>query len=134
MSKFNQITLVGRIGRQPELRETKGGVAVANFSLATDRYAKKGEEPITDWHRITCWDGQAKFVMKYCDVGTLILVSGELQYSKFTDKEGIERISADIIARNVQGLGKTKQAEGSRGDSQVESGNNHDAFNAEPPF
>ena len=137
MSRYNKVILVGRVGRDPEARSTNNGTAVANFSLATDRYTKRGEDPITDWHRITAWGTQAEYVTKYCTKGSLILIEGEIQYSKYTDKDGIERNSTDIQARNVQGLGSKSQQSNDNDQSdnyRSERNNRPNHTHDEPPF
>jgi len=96
----NKITLIGRLGRDPELRHTANSTSVANFSLATERFKKEGEEkPTVDWHRITVWGKQAEVAAQYLNKGSLVYVEGEMHYRKYTDKDNIERYSSDVQVR-----------------------------------
>ncbi len=98
---FNQVHLVGRLGRDPELRHIASGQAVARFSLATDRSARAGAPPETDWHDIVCWEGQAEFAGQYLTKGRLVLVVGALQYRSWTGKDGQPRRGAEIRASRL---------------------------------
>ena len=95
---LNHIDLMGRLTKAPELRYTQNGKPVASFTLAVDRDYQKGE---TDFFNIVAWNKTAEFVNSYLDKGLMATVSGRLQNRKWTDKNGVERISAEIIADNV---------------------------------
>ena len=95
---FNQVQLIGRLGRDPEVRHIPNGQAVAKFSLATDRPARAGTQAETDWHEIVCWEGQAEFAAQYLSKGRLVLVVGALQYRSWTGRDGQQRRGAEIRA------------------------------------
>lgn len=99
MGSLNSCTLLGRLGKDPETRITTGGKNVCTFSLATDR--RGGGEEVTDWHRITCWEKTAEIAAKYLRKGSQVLVQGTIQYSKFQGKDGTEKYSTDITARQI---------------------------------
>lgn len=100
---LNKIVLMGRLTRDPELRRTDSGIAVASFSLACDRdySGKDGAEKQTDFVDIVAWRHTAEFVSKYFTKGRMAVVSGRLQIRNWTDKEGNKRRSAEVVADNV---------------------------------
>ena len=99
---LNHIVLMGRLTRDPELRRTGSGVAVASFTLAVDRdYAAQGAEKETDFVDIVAWRSTAEFVSKYFSKGRMAVVSGRLQIRNWQDKEGNKRRSAEVVADNV---------------------------------
>ena len=121
---LNHIVLMGRLTRDPELRRTGSGIAVASFSLAVDRdfgsSANNGEKE-TDFIDIVAWRNTAEFVSKYFTKGRMAVVSGRLQIRNWTDKEGNKRRSAEVVADNVY-FGESKR------DSMASSG-----FDQTPP-
>jgi single-strand DNA-binding protein len=99
---LNHIVLMGRLTRDPELRRTGTGIAVASFSLAVDRdYAAQGAERETDFIDIVAWRNTAEFVSKYFTKGRMAVVSGRLQIRNWNDKDGNKRRSAEVVADNV---------------------------------
>jgi len=100
---LNQIVLMGRLTRDPELRRTQNGTAVASFTLAVDRdfASREGGEKQTDFIDIVAWRNTAEFVSKYFFKGQMAAVSGRLQIRDWTDKEGGKRRSAEVVADNV---------------------------------
>lgn len=99
---LNHITLMGRLTRDPELRHTGSGIAVASFTLAVDRdYKSQNGEKECDFIDIVTWRNTAEFVSKYFDKGSMAVVSGRLQIRAWTDKEGNKRRSAEVVADNV---------------------------------
>lgn len=99
---LNTITIMGRMTRDPELRRTESGIAVASFSLACERdYAPQGGEKETDFINVVCWRSTAEFVDKYFSKGRMAVVSGRLQIRGWTDKDGDKRRSAEILADRV---------------------------------
>ena len=100
---LNHIVLMGRLTRDPELRRTGSGVAVASFSIAVDRDFGNREtgEKETDFIDIVTWRQTAEFVSKYFTKGRMVVVSGRLQIRAWTDKEGNKRRSAEVVADNV---------------------------------
>ena len=103
MAGICKVTLIGNIGREPELRTTAGGKSVANFSVATS-VRKAGEEQ-TLWHRVTCYDKLADIASQYAKKGRQVYIDGKLNYSTYTDKQGVERTVTEIIANELQLLG-----------------------------
>ncbi len=99
---LNHIVLMGRLTRDPELRRTGSGIAVASFTLAVDRdYAAQGAEKETDFVDIVAWRSTAEFVSRYFTKGRMAVVSGRLQIRNWNDKEGNKRRSAEVVADNV---------------------------------
>ena len=119
---LNHITLMGRLTRDPELRRTGTGVAVASFTLAVDRDfgGRDGGERETDFIDCVAWRSTAEFVEKYFTKGRMAVVSGRLQIRKWTDKDGNKRTAAEVVADNVY-FGDSKK-EASSGESY--GGNN----------
>lgn len=99
---LNTITIMGRMTRNPEIRRTGSGIAVASFAVACERdYAPQGGEKETDFIDVVCWRSTAEFVEKYFTKGRMAVVSGRLQIRGWTDKEGNKRRSAEILADRV---------------------------------
>ena len=100
---LNHITIMGRLTRDPEMRSTQSGVAVASFTLAVDRDfgGKDGGEKQTDFIDCTAWRHTAEFVSKYFTKGRMAVVSGRLQIDNYTDNDGNKRRSAKVIADNI---------------------------------
>ena len=112
---LNHITIMGRLTKEPERRQTQSGKAVANFTLAVDRdYAEKGAERETDFIECVAWRGTAEFVDKYFGRGQMAVVSGRLQIRSWEDKDGNRRRSAEIVADNVY-FGEQKRDAGDNG-------------------
>lgn len=109
----NTVTLVGFVGHDPEVRNLPGGQAVTSVSLATSRSWKDSEgrrQNETDWHRVTCFNGIGKAVAGNVKKGAMIMVTGRIHYTRWTDSEGHIRHGCEIIAGEVDFLarGKTK--------------------------
>lgn len=100
---LNHITIMGRLTRDPEIRKTGSGTAVANFTLAVDRdySSKDGGEKETDFIDCVAWKHTADFVSKYFTKGRMAVVSGRLQVRNWTDKDGNKRRTAEVVAENV---------------------------------
>ena len=100
---LNHIVIMGRLTRDPELRRTGSGVAVASFTLAVDRdyQSKDGGERKADFIDCVAWRQTGEFVSKYFTKGRMAVVSGRLQIRSWTDKEGNKRRAAEIVADNV---------------------------------
>ena len=99
---LNHIDLMGRLTRDPELRHTQSGTAVASFAIAVDRDRKndKGERD-TDFIEVVAWGSTAEFVSKYFPKGRMAVVSGRLQVRKWQNKDGENRYSTEVVADNV---------------------------------
>lgn len=108
---LNHIVIMGRLTRDPELRRTGSGVAVASFSVAVDRdRAPEGQEKETDFIDCVAWRNTTEVVDKYFKKGRMIVVSGRLQIRGWTDKEGNKRRSAEIVADSIY-FGDSKKDE-----------------------
>ena len=104
----NKAILVGRLGRDPEVRYTTSGTPVANFSLATDESwtDKNGErQRRTEWHQIVVWSRLAEICERYLRKGRLIFIEGTIQTREWEDRDGNRRRTTEIVARNMQMLG-----------------------------
>lgn len=98
---LNHITIMGRLTRDPELRRTGSGVAVASFTLAVDRDFKNNGETETDFIDCVAWRQTGEFVSKYFSKGRMAVVSGRLQIRSWTDNDGNKRRTAEVVADNV---------------------------------
>lgn len=107
---LNNIVLMGRLVRDPELRHTGSGTAVASLTLAVDRgYKSQSGEKETDFIDIVAWRSTAEFVCKYFTKGRMVVVEGRLQVRDWTDKDGGRRRSAEVVAENIY-FGDSKRA------------------------
>ena len=110
---LNHITIMGRLTRDPELRRTGSGVAVASFTVAVDRdYKSEGQDKETDFIDCVAWRGTGEFVSKYFHKGSMIVVDGRLQIRQWTDKDGNKRRTAEILADNIY-FGDSKKSDSS---------------------
>lgn len=116
---LNIIVLQGRLVRDPEMRTTQSGVAVASFTLAVDRDfgGRDGGEKQTDFIDCTAWRHTAEFVSKYFSKGRMAVVSGRLQIDNYTDNDGNKRRSAKVIADNIY-FGDSKKDGATGGQSE----------------
>ena len=108
---LNHIVIMGRLTRDPELRRTGTGIAVASFTVAVDRDfgSRDGGERETDFIDCVAWRSTGEFVSKYFTKGSMIVVSGRLQIRNWNDKEGNKRRSAEVVADNVY-FGESKRS------------------------
>ena len=99
---LNQIIIMGRLTRDPELRRTQSGTAVCSFSVAVDRdFKSQSGEKETDFIDVVAWRSTAEFAAKYFTKGRMAIVEGRLQIRPWTDKEGNSRRSAEVVADNI---------------------------------
>ena len=130
---LNHITIMGRLTRDPELRRTGSGIAVASFTLAVDRdfSPKDGGERETDFIDCVAWRQTGEFVSKYFTKGRMAVVSGRLQIRGWTDKDGNKRRSAEVVADNVYfGDSKRSNENGSFGGNSFGSAPSFDSYAA----
>lgn len=109
----NTVTLVGFVGNTPEVRTTQSGASITTVSLATTRSFKDAEgnrQSETEWHRITCFNGVGKCVAQLVAKGAMIMVTGRIHNTKWTDQNGTDRYGCEIIAEQVDFLAKAKEA------------------------
>ena len=115
MASVNKTTLVGNLGADPEIRYMPDGTATATLAIATtDAWKDKttGEKKEkTEWHRVVFFKGLAEIAEKYLKKGSQIYVEGKLRTRKWTDKEGIDRYTTEIVGREMQMLGKKPAGE-----------------------
>jgi len=107
MSGVNKVILIGRLGKEPEVRNLENGTAVANFSMATtetyrDRNSGERKE-ITEWHNIVLWRGLADIAAKYLHKGDMVYIEGKLR-TRSWEKEGVTRYTTEIVADNMNML------------------------------
>ena len=108
MASVNKVILIGNLGRDPEVRYAPSGAAVCNVSIATtrqwkDKSGEKREE--TEWHRVVFYDRLAEIAGEFLKKGRPVYVEGRLKYGKYTDKDGVERYTTDVVATEMQLLG-----------------------------
>ena len=118
MASVNKVILVGNLGRDPEIRYTQQGTAVANFSLATtDRFKNRSGEmqERTEWHRIVAWDKLAEICGQYLAKGRQVYIEGRLQTREWEDKDGNKRSTTEIVAQTMQMLGRREGQGGGGG-------------------
>ena len=122
MASVNKVILVGRLGKDIELRQTGAGSAIANMVVATDRRYKDGQgnpQTETEWHSVVFFGKTAEIASQYLRKGSMVYVEGRLHTRKYTDKQGIERYATEIIGETLQFLDSKKSA----GESTVRSTN-----------
>ncbi|MBA9077648.1 MULTISPECIES: single-stranded DNA-binding protein [Rufibacter] len=133
MASINKVILIGNLGKDPEVRHLEGGVAVARFPLATSETFKdkNGErQERTEWHNIVLWRGLAEVSEKYLKKGQSVYIEGRIRSNNYTDKDGIQRYSTEIVADNMTMLGGRSEGGnggqnnggGSYGNEQASSG------------
>lgn len=128
---LNKIMLIGNLGRDPELNVTSDGTPVTKFSLAVNRNTKtstgeKKEE--TEWFNVVAWRQLAEICERYLHKGSKVYIEGRLTQRKYTDREGIQRTSVEVIANEMEMLTPKSASSGSEGYSAVGAGDNNDPF------
>ena len=110
----NRITLLGHVGRDPDVRQTQNGTKVAHISVATNRLSGAGTDTPqerTEWHRVTAWGRQAAFVEEYVRKGDRVFVDGQLEYDSY-ERDGVTIPTAEVHAREVILLSGKRAGEG----------------------
>ncbi|MCC7040208.1 MAG: single-stranded DNA-binding protein [Burkholderiales bacterium] len=120
MASVNKVILLGNLGRDPETRYTANGDAVTNLNIATseqwkDKSGEKQER--TEWHRVVLFGRQAEIASEYLKKGRSVYIEGRLQTRKYTDKDGVEKYSTEIVADRMQLIGSARDA-GGGGDTE----------------
>ncbi len=121
---FNKITIVGNLGKDPELRYTPQGNAVCSFSVATNekRRDKGGEmQDITTWFRITLWGKQAENASKYLTKGSPVYIEGRLRVDEWNDRDGKSRYTLDVHATDMQFISSNRGGEEMSGGRSAEN-------------
>ena len=115
MGGINKVILVGRLGKDPEIRYTPSGAAVANFTIATSEEWKDkntGEkQEKTEWHRIVAWRRLGEICGEYLHKGSQVYIEGKIQTRSWDDRDGNKRYTTEIIAQNMQMLGAVDRVE-----------------------
>ena len=154
MASINKVIIIGRVGKDPELRYAANGAAVCNLSLATSRKWKNkqtGEQQEeTEWHRVSLFDRLAEVAGEYLKKGSLAYIEGRLKTRKWTDKDGVEKYTTEIMAENLtllsgreqsgdkpartHGEMKQEQREGYAAPQRPKSGTGFDDMDDDIPF
>jgi single-strand DNA-binding protein len=124
MASVNKVILIGNLGRDPETRYTTGGDAVTNLRLATtetwkDKSGEKQEK--TEWHTVVLFGRQAEIAGEYLKKGRSVYIEGRLQTRKYTDKEGVEKYSTEVVGDRMQLLGSREGGGAGGGDAEFSS-------------
>lgn len=125
MASLNRVMLIGNLGKDPEVRYTASGTAVASFSLATSEKFKNksGEwEERTEWHNLTLWGRLAEIAGEYLAKGKTIYIEGRLQTRKWQDKDGKDRYTTEVIGERMQMLSGKSEGGSSSGNTRSSGG------------
>jgi single-strand DNA-binding protein len=123
MASLNKVLLIGNLGKDPEVRYTASGTAVASFSLATSEKFKNKEgewEERTEWHNVTLWGRLAEIAGEYLGKGKTVYIEGRLQTRKWQDKDGKDRYTTEIVGEKMQMLSRKD------GSNHEEAGQSHE--------
>lgn len=138
MASVNKVILLGNCGRDPEVRYLASGMAVASVTIATStkRKDKASGEMVeeTQWHRVQAFDKLAEVFGQYVKKGSSIYVEGRLKYGKYTDKDGVEKQTTDIIVTEMQMLGGKPGGEQAPRPAPKPSGSGFDDMDDDIPF
>ncbi|MBW2502931.1 MAG: single-stranded DNA-binding protein [Deltaproteobacteria bacterium] len=136
----NKAILIGNLGKDPELRYTPSGAAVATFSLATtERFKNRNgeQQERTEWHNIVAWGGLAEICGKYLTKGKQVYLEGRIQYRSYDDRDGNKRYITEIVANEMQMLSRSGDSSGSGRPAENDyelSGSKPSTASEEPPF
>lgn len=136
MSSLNKVTLIGNLGKDPEIRTTNDGREIANFSIATSESWKDkttgDKKEKTEWHRIACFnEGLVRVIKNYVKKGSKIYIEGQLSTRKWTDKEGKDQYTTEVVLKGYNGV---LILLGSNSNQSVEQGLNSPAQGNKPAF
>lgn len=121
----NKATLIGRLGKDPEVRYTPDGTMVSNFNLATDEsYKDKTGKKVTktEWHRIVVFGKLAEICSKYLVKGKMVFIEGKIQTRQWEDKDGVKRSTTEIVANDMKMLDSKKEGKSDSDDSDFNYG------------
>lgn len=125
---LNCAVIMGRLTADPELKTTSSGLSVTRFTVAVDRQYQKDKEKKADFINVVAWRQTAEFVSRYFSKGSMIAVQGSIQTRKYTDRNGNNRTSFEIVADNVSFCGSKKETGGSYTDINVKRQESMDNF------
>ena len=138
MASVNKTILIGAVGRDPEVRYSQSGKAIANLSIATSqkRKDKQTGEYIEDtqWHRLKFFDKLAEIVGEYVKKGSTIYVEGQIKYGKFTNKDGMEISTVDIVCDEMTILSRPKDQKDQVAEKPKTQGSGFDDMDDDIPF
>ena len=123
MASLNKVLLIANLGKDPEVRYTASGTAVASFSLATsEKFKNKGGEweERTEWHNVILWGRLAEIAGEYLSKGKTVYIEGRLQTRKWQDKDGKDRFTTEIVGEKMQMLSRKE------GSNHEEAGQRHE--------
>lgn len=116
---MNNVSLIGRLTADPELKHTQSDVAMTRFSIAVDRqYVRQGEERQADFINIVAWRQTAEFICKYFSKGRRIAITGRIQTGSYTAQDGSKRYTFDVVADNAEFCDSKQDSSGSTGSSR----------------
>lgn len=121
MNDINRVLLLGRLGQDPILRETKSGIKVASFSLATDIFLKTKNEKETSWHKIVAWGRAAEFVAQELKKGMPVFIEGKIKTRKYENENGETRTSVEVHADHVRFLHRRYHVKSSPLETEAET-------------
>jgi single-strand DNA-binding protein len=133
---INKCILVGNVGNDPEVKHLESGTTVANFSLATsETYKTKEGEKVTnvEWHNVVCWKWVAEIVEKYVTKGQSLYLEGKIKTRSYDDKEGNKRYTTEIVADNLQMLGRKSDSNESNHTSSTTNNQQEKPMEQAPP-
>jgi len=128
MSGVNKVIIVGRLGKDPEIRSTNSGTPVASLSLATSEswVNKEGQkEEKTEWHNVVLWSKLADLAGRYLNKGRQVYIEGKLQTRSWEDQNGMKRYTTEIVANNMQFLDGARANNNEVGGGQFQSNNSY---------
>ena len=135
-SGVNKVILVGNLGKDPEVRYTPGGQAVANFTIATnENWTDKGgqKQERTEWHRIVVWGKLAELCSEYLAKGRQVYVEGRLQTREWNNKEGVKQYTTEVVANQVVFLSGGERGQGRGASRSTGTGSGAEDFGQPPP-
>jgi len=115
---LNKVQIIGNLGRDPEMRYTPSGSAVTNFTVAVNRPRRAQDGSTTDeteWFRVVLWDKLAETASEFLRKGRTVYIEGRLQSRKYTDKDGVEKTSVEIVGNEMILLGAREDGQGGQG-------------------
>lgn len=124
MSSMNKVLLLGRLGKDPEVRMTAAQEPVTNFTLATSTFSTKGgdKKEYTEWHRCCCFNKAAEVAGQYLRKGSQVLVEGSLRTRKWQDKDGKDQYTTEIVVGRLTMVGKAPDDTGLQPDPKTSGG------------
>ena len=128
---LNNLVIMGRLTKDPEIRQTANGVSVCRFGIANDRTT--GENKITDFFDVVAWRKTAEFITNYFRKGDAIIITGRLETNEFTDRDGVQRKTVQIVVNSAE-FGATKKAATNSPQNAPTQNNGNYAANNDMPF